>query len=129
VIAEEIGKLSNDVVIEGHTDSRKYAAGATYGNWELSADRANAARRVMELKGVDPAQVRAVRGFADTQLHVANDPMDPRNRRVSIVVRSQASASLDQAVAAGEAPAAQEVPAPPAGAGAAKPPASAEKHR
>jgi chemotaxis protein MotB len=101
VIAEEIGKLSNDVVIEGHTDSMKYSAGASYGNWELSADRANAARRVMENRGVRAGQVRAVRGFADTQLHVEKDPTDPRNRRVSIVVRSHASTSLDQAVRTG----------------------------
>ncbi|MBP8275118.1 MAG: OmpA family protein, partial [Acidobacteria bacterium] len=100
VIAEEIGKLENDVVIEGHTDALKYLPGATYGNWELSSDRANAARRVMELRGVNPGQVRAVRGFADTQLHVQDDPTDPRNRRVSIVVRSRASATLDQAVGA-----------------------------
>jgi len=101
VIAEEIGKLSNDVVIEGHTDSLKYAPGATFGNWELSTDRANAARRVMEARGVNPGQVRAVRGFADTQLHVQASPMDPRNRRVSIVVRSKASTTLDQMISAG----------------------------
>lgn len=101
VIAEEIGKLENDVLIEGHTDSVKYAPGATYGNWELSSDRANAARRVMESAGVRQGQVRAVRGFADTQLHVDTDPMDPRNRRVSIVVRSHASTTLDQAVRSG----------------------------
>ncbi|MEI6244588.1 MAG: flagellar motor protein MotB [Acidobacteriota bacterium] len=101
VIAEEIGKLTNDVVIEGHTDSMKYSTGATYGNWELSVDRANAARRVMETRGVRAGQVRAVRGFADTQLHVETDPTDPRNRRVSIVVRSHASTSLDKAVRAG----------------------------
>ncbi len=101
VIAEEIGQLENDVLIEGHTDSVKYAPGAAYGNWELSADRANAARRVMESAGVRPGQVRAVRGFADTQLHVDTDPMDPRNRRVSIVVRSHASTTLDQAVRSG----------------------------
>ena len=101
VIAEEVGKLSNDVVIEGHTDSLKYASGAMFGNWELSTDRANAARRVMEVRGVRAGQVRAVRGFADTQLHVEKAPMDPRNRRVSIVVRSHASTALDQAVRAG----------------------------
>ncbi len=116
VIAEEIGKLANDVVIEGHTDSLKYSPGATYGNWELSADRANAARRVMEAQGVRAGQVRAVRGFADTQLHVVKDPMDPRNRRVSIVVRSHASTSLDQAIRSGS-----DTP-PPAGVGAAEKP-------
>jgi chemotaxis protein MotB len=97
VIAGELGKLTNDLVIEGHTDSRRYSSGEGYGNWELSADRANAARRVMEGHGLGSTQLRTVRGFADTQLHIAKDPLDPRNRRVSIVVRSQAAASLDNA--------------------------------
>jgi chemotaxis protein MotB len=95
VIARELGNLKNDVVIEGHTDSRPYSSGERYGNWELSADRANAARRVMEGQGLATHQVRTVRGFADTALRVA-DPLDPRNRRVSIVVRSQAAAILEQ---------------------------------
>ena len=94
VIAHELTKLSNDVVVEGHTDSHQYTDSPNYGNWELSSDRANAARRVMEREGLHPGQLRAVRGYADTQLHVAGDPFDPRNRRVSIVVRSQAAASL-----------------------------------
>jgi len=101
VIAHELGKLSNDVVIEGHTDSRQYSSALEYGNWELSADRANAARRVMEREGLRAGQLRTVRGFADTQLHLADDPLDPRNRRVSIVVRSQAAASLDHVLQAG----------------------------
>jgi chemotaxis protein MotB len=95
VIAGELGHLQNDVVIEGHTDSRPFSNGERYGNWELSADRANAARRVMEGHGLGARQVRAVRGFADTALHI-KDSLDPRNRRVSIVVRSQAAASLEQ---------------------------------
>ena len=99
VISREVGKLSNDLVIEGHTDSRQYATAANFGNWELSADRANAARRVMEADGLREGQVRAVRGFADRQLHVT-DRLDPRNRRVSIVVRSRAAAALDNAVTA-----------------------------
>jgi chemotaxis protein MotB len=98
VIAGEIGKLTNDIVVEGHTDSRPYSPGATYSNWELSADRANAARRVVEANGLRTGQVRAVRGFADTELHVPEDPTDPRNRRVSIVVRSHAAAALDAGV-------------------------------
>jgi len=98
VIAREIGRLQNDVVVEGHTDSAPYGVGASYGNWELSADRANAARRQMESSGMARGQVQAVRGFADTQLHVADAPLDPRNRRVSIVVRSRAAAALDASV-------------------------------
>jgi chemotaxis protein MotB len=100
MIAGELGKLSNDVVVEGHTDSRPYAAGTggNYGNWELSADRGNAARRIMERNGLRGGQLRAVRGYADSQLHLPSSPLDPRNRRVSIVVRSQAAAKLEQSL-------------------------------
>ena len=97
LIAHELGNLKNDVVIEGHTDSRPFSNDARYGNWELSADRANAARRVMEIHGLGAHQVRTVRGFADTALHT-KDPLDPRNRRVSIVVRSQAAVTLEQSL-------------------------------
>jgi chemotaxis protein MotB len=93
VIARELGALDYDVVVEGHTDSRPYVSNERYGNWELSTDRANAARRIMERGGLKRGQVRAVRGYADTDLHLA-DSLDPRNRRVSIVVRSQAATSL-----------------------------------
>lgn len=103
VIAREIGTLRNDVVIEGHTDSRQYANGERYGNWELSSDRANAARRVMLEEGLRDGQLRAVRGFADNDLRIPDQPLDPRNRRVSIVVRSQAVADLESAVREGTA--------------------------
>jgi len=96
LIAAEIGTLDNDLFIEGHTDSRQYTDQEQYTNWELSADRANAARRVMVHGGISPAQLKGVRGFADTQLHVAANPVDPRNRRVSILVRSQVAAKSEQ---------------------------------
>ena len=73
LIARELGTLKNSIVIEGHTDSRPYAATDIYSNWELSADRANAARRVMERNGLHAGQVRGVRGYADRQLRVADD--------------------------------------------------------
>jgi chemotaxis protein MotB len=98
LIAQEIGSLANDVVIEGHTDSRPYTADQKYGNWELSADRANAARRVMVGTGLHAGQLRTVRGFADVDLRFPDQPLDPRNRRVSIVVRSQVAAELESAV-------------------------------
>jgi chemotaxis protein MotB len=100
VIAHEVGALANDIVVEGHTDSAPFTNGALYGNWELSADRSNAARRVMERAGLRPKQVRGVRGFADSQLHLPGSPLDPRNRRVSIVVRSQAVAALEKVMQA-----------------------------
>jgi chemotaxis protein MotB len=88
VIAGEVGKLDHSVILEGHTDSRPYANADGYTNWELSTDRANAARRVMEREGLKLAQIVSVRGHADRQLRVASDPLDPRNRRVSIIVKA-----------------------------------------
>jgi chemotaxis protein MotB len=103
VMAREIGKLANDVVVEGHTDSIAYADGRRYDNWNLAADRANAARRVMVEQGLRPNQLKGVRGFADTELRYRDNPADPRNRRVSIVVRSQMATELDTAVRDGKA--------------------------
>lgn len=119
LIGRELGTMTNDVVIEGHTDSRPFGAGQQYSNWELSADRANAARRVMEGVGLNPGQVQGVRGFAATQLRIPDAPMDARNRRVSIVVRSQSQSAREQSLRA-NGPAASVAPpentAPPAGA-------------
>jgi len=88
IIAKELGTLNNSIIIEGHTDSRQYASSEGYTNWELSADRANAARRVMQREGLKKTQVAAVRGHADRELRVLTDPLDPRNRRVSVIVKS-----------------------------------------
>ena len=102
VIATEVGKLDNDVVIEGHTDSAAYVNGERYDNWNLSADRANAARRVMVERGLKAGQLKGVRGFADTDLRYRDAPLDPRNRRISIVVRSQMATELDDLVRDGK---------------------------
>ena len=89
VIAEEMGQLPNKIAVEGHTDSRPYGAGNQYSNWELSADRANAARRVLERTGVKAGQLEGVRGFADTRLRTVDKPTDAGNRRISIIVRRE----------------------------------------
>ncbi len=86
-LAQELGKLPNKLSIEGHTDSRPYAPSASYGNWELSADRANAARRVMQANGIRADQISQVRGFADQRLRKAETPLDPANRRISLIVQ------------------------------------------
>ena len=86
-LAQELGQLPNKLSIEGHTDSQPYAPSATYGNWELSSDRANAARRVMQENGVRPDQVTQVRGFADQRLRTPDNPLDPANRRISVIVQ------------------------------------------
>src|SRR5262249_51013822 len=85
VIAKELGALDHKVDLEGHTDSRSYASKEGYSNWELSADRANAARRAMEREGLRADQVTSVRGLSDRDLRFPENPYDPRNRRVSIL--------------------------------------------
>jgi chemotaxis protein MotB len=87
LVAGELGRLPNEVVIEGHTDSRPFSNEASYGNWELSADRSNAARRLMESSGLRANQIVQVRGFADRNLRAPGQPHDASNRRVSIIVR------------------------------------------
>jgi chemotaxis protein MotB len=86
-LAQELGKLPNKIAIEGHTDAKPYAQGRNYGNWELSSDRANAARRLMQVNGIGVNQVTQVRGFADQRLRKIDSPMDPSNRRVSLIVQ------------------------------------------
>jgi chemotaxis protein MotB len=86
LVAAELTKLSNRVFIEGHTDSKPFNGNPDYTNWELSTDRANAARRLMERKGLKTSQTTAVRGFADQNLRKPNDPANPSNRRISVVV-------------------------------------------
>jgi chemotaxis protein MotB len=86
-LAGELGKLPNKLAIEGHTDSKPYGSGAAYSNWELSSDRANAARRLMQANGVRPEQVTQVRGFADQRLRRPANPLDPSNRRISVIVQ------------------------------------------
>jgi len=91
-IARELGRLDNRIVIEGHTD-RIFSSSKDYTNWELSADRANAARQLMEVSGLYRKQVREVRGFADQFPMIVDNPNDARNRRVSIVVLYQSRES------------------------------------
>jgi chemotaxis protein MotB len=86
-LAQELGGLPNKLSIEGHTDSKPYAPSAIYGNWELSADRANAARRVMQAHGIRADQVIQIRGFADQRLRRPDAPLDPANRRISVIVQ------------------------------------------
>jgi chemotaxis protein MotB len=87
LLALELGKLPNSIAIEGHTDSKPYPPGATYTNWELSSDRANSARRLMQNNGVRTDQISQVRGFADQRLRRPDAPLDPSNRRISLIVQ------------------------------------------
>jgi chemotaxis protein MotB len=84
LIAEELVPLSNPIILEGHTDGAAFARGDSYTNWELSADRANAARRIVSAAGIPANRLVQVRGLADRDLRNPNDPFDPTNRRISI---------------------------------------------
>ena len=88
LIGEKISTLQNRISIEGHTDSRPFIRGTqNYTNFELSADRANSARRALLIAGVSPHQISDIRGFSDNKLKNVNDPFDVKNRRVSIIIK------------------------------------------
>jgi chemotaxis protein MotB len=87
MLAKQLGEVPNRVSIEGHTDAQPYASTDGSGNWELSTDRANAARRTMQTAGLRKDQVSQVRGYADQKLRVPSNPMDPSNRRISLIVQ------------------------------------------
>lgn len=85
IIASQLKSSPAPVVLEGHTDAAGYNR-PDFSNWELSADRANAARRAMERSGLAPRRIVEVRGYADRHLRVANDPLAKSNRRISILL-------------------------------------------
>jgi len=87
LLAKTLGSLPNKLSIEGHTDSKPFASNPNYSNWELSTDRANAARRLMQSNGVRPDQVAQVRGYADQRLRTPSDPTNPSNRRISVIIQ------------------------------------------
>jgi chemotaxis protein MotB len=93
MLAKQLGTLPNKMLIEGHTDSKPFNSDRSYTNWELSADRANAARHLMENGGLTPGQVAQVRGFADQDLLLPKEPGNASNRRVSVIVQYAASAT------------------------------------
>lgn len=85
-ITDVIKPLDNEVSIRGHTDSIPYSSSANYTNWELSSDRANASRRVMLNANFPKDRLNNVMGKADTELLITEDPTDPRNRRLTIIL-------------------------------------------
>ena len=86
IIGEAIVGLENDIVITGHTDAVPFANSQGYSNWELSADRANATRRVLIDTGVSPARIKRISGLAETQPLNAADPDAAENRRISVLL-------------------------------------------
>ena len=94
-LTQELNKMPNNLMVEGHTDAKPFNR-PNYSNWELSVDRANAARRLMEAVGLQPGKVIQVRGFADQNLRDPEHPEDAKNRRVSVIVRYQNIPKADE---------------------------------
>jgi chemotaxis protein MotB len=108
-VAQLIQTLPNGISVRGHTDSHPYAAGADYTNWELSSDRANATRRILQENGIPEKRLSNVMGKADTEPFIPKDPMDARNRRMSIILLRE---TLEEAVKRGEFGSTAKLPEP-----------------
>ena len=104
-LALELGKMPNHLLIEGHTDAKPFSSAGGYSNWELSADRANSARKLMQAHGVRPEQVAQVRGYADRQLRHPDDPQGASNRRITVIVQYQSATTAEAAPEPGVPPA------------------------
>lgn len=84
-LTESLLDMENKIIIEGHTDALSYKTNR-YTNWELSIERASTARREMENLGLNPDRISMVTGYAATRPLIKDNPNDPRNRRISIVI-------------------------------------------
>jgi chemotaxis protein MotB len=114
-----LDKVPNRISLTGHTDTTPYAAQAGYTNWELSADRANAARRALEAGGLSTDKVARIVGLSSSVLFDRENPRNPINRRISIIVMTKRAdeAALKTDVPSALPPAAA-MPAPAAAAAA-----------
>lgn len=86
MMAGSIRAVPNKISIGGHTDAKPYSGAAEFGNWELSASRANSARRALRSGGLEEAQIARVSGYASSMLFDRKDPYNPVNRRIDILV-------------------------------------------
>ncbi len=102
LLAAQLKVLPNRLLIEGHTDAQPYSSDTGYTNWELSSDRANSARHLLQQGGIGPNQISQVRGYADQMLRVPSNPLDPSNRRVSLIVQWLDSSSAPPQPVPGE---------------------------
>ena len=97
-VAEVVNTLPNKISVRGHTDAHPFASGATYTNWELSADRANSSRRELLSDDVKEDRISDVMGKAARDPLLPDDPFNAQNRRISIILLRQ---SLDDALSTG----------------------------
>jgi len=108
LLADKLSTVPNKISVEGHTDSQPFSDAKIYSNWELSEERANVARRLMQHPGgLRENQVSQVRGFADQRPRMPLNPLDPSNRRVSLIVQYLTPADFPGGVPSG-VPAASE---------------------
>jgi chemotaxis protein MotB len=115
-LAPYLDSVPNRISLTGHTDVRPYPSNNGYTNWELSADRANAARRALTAGGLPDEKISRVVGLSSSVLFNKAEPQSPINRRISIVVMTKQAeqAALATDVASAETPA-EPAPAAPAG--------------
>jgi chemotaxis protein MotB len=118
-----VKSLPNKIEISGHTDAKPYPGGHNYTNWELSADRANASRRVLVGAGIAADRLEKIEGRADTDPFVKADPFDPQNRRISIVLLREPKPA--QPAGSTTTPASAPTPAPTDAPATATPPTDA----
>lgn len=108
VIAETVRDMPNQIAVEGHTDAVPLGGpNSRYTNWELSTDRASSARLILQEFGIDPKRMVRVAGYAATQPLIRDNPEDPRNRRVSILLfndPTQTPADLQNSTRGGTGP-------------------------
>lgn len=127
-MADTIKEVPNKVSISGHTDAKPYAASADFGNWELSANRANAARRALVAGSYPETQIARVVGYGSSSLFDRKNPLNPVNRRIDIIVltkKAQRDIEGEQPEEPAAPPAAPSAPAAaPATPGAAAPAAA-----
>lgn len=116
-MADTIKAVPNKISISGHTDAKPFAGSGGFGNWELSANRANAARRALVAGGYPDEQVARVVGYASSSLFDRKDPTNPVNRRIDIIVltkKAQRSIEGEQGLPAAPGKPQAEVPGSPA---------------
>ena len=123
ILADTIKAVPNKISVSGHTDAKPFAGAGDFGNWELSANRANAARRALVAGGYPDESVARVVGYASSALFDREDPFNPVNRRIDIIVLTkkaqrrlegqdgQETEAIDPAAPAGDAPAGDAAPA------------------
>jgi chemotaxis protein MotB len=132
LIAGELQKLPNRVILEGHTDAKPFHGASTYTNWELAVDRANSARRILIDHNFPARRIAEVRGFADRQLRFPDQPELAANRRISLIVMYNeapaANEPAESAEEAGAAPPHDIASADDAGPAHGEPPGAAPSH-